>query len=274
LKPKAAAALPSQGAGRDEAPVDEFDPPSTDHSSTLARGLRTLEALADGGKSAADVARLLGVNRSSALRIMQELRVLGYAARDPWTKRFTLVSARIYPLLSHGQDHVDWSEVLDPILSSLRDELGEATVLGVPANGTMAYMAFFPSLHPIMVRERLGTIRPMHCSALGKAFLAALDPSSLDVELGRLTYAGGTDRAPKGPIELRDQLGIAREQGYAIDQGETSEGASCVAAPCRIGQVLIGAVAVSGPTTRLPERRLHEIGRDLAREIRKIEFQS
>jgi DNA-binding IclR family transcriptional regulator len=255
---------------RDLMADEELGSPSIDRSSKLARGLLTLEALADGPKTAAEVARVLGVNRSSALRILQELRLLGYAARDISSKRYSAVSARIYPLLSNSLDHVDWSEVVDPILARLRDDLGEATVLGVPANGTMVYMAFFPSPHPITVRERLGTIRPMHCSALGKAYLSALDASSLDVELGRLAYEGGTDRAPRGPIELRGQLSLAREQGYAVDQGETFDGGSCVATPCHIGQALIGAVAVSGPSTRLPEARLHEVGRLLVTEIQKI----
>jgi DNA-binding IclR family transcriptional regulator len=59
--------------------------------------------------------------------------------------------------------------VVDPILSDLRDEFGEAAIMGVPANGTLVYLAFFPSIQVIMVRKRLVKTRPMHCSALGKA---------------------------------------------------------------------------------------------------------
>ena len=103
--------------------------------------------------------------------------------------------------------------------------------MGVPANGTMVYLAFFPSVHLIMVRERLGTTRPMHCSALGKAYLSALDDRALDSELALLTYRGGTERAARGPIELRERLEETRKRGYAIDRDETSEGATCVAAP-------------------------------------------
>ena len=109
------------------------------------------------------------------------------------------------------EPHADWSQLIDPVLAAIRDDCGEATMLGVPANGTMVSLAFFPSQHVVAVSEHLGTVRPMHCSALGKAYLSALGAAALDAELGRLSYAGGTTTAAKGPIELRGRLEEARE---------------------------------------------------------------
>ena len=65
---------------------------------------------------------------------------------------------------------------MSPVLTRLQEQSGEASVLGVPANGAMVYVSFHPSQHPVAVREAVGTTRPMHASALGKAFLAALEP--------------------------------------------------------------------------------------------------
>ena len=103
--------------------------------------------------------------------------------------------------------------------------------MGVPANGTMVYLAFFPSVHLVMVRERLGTTRPMHCSALGKAYLSALDDRALDSELALLTYHGGTPKAARGPIELRERLERARQSGYAIDREEIVRGRDAASRP-------------------------------------------
>lgn len=247
--------------------------PAIDRGSQLARGLAALEALADGPKSASDVARILDVNRSTALRLLQELRALGYVARDPESKTYTTVSSRIWALVANSPDHVDWSEVVDPILSSLRDEFAEATLMGVPAAGSMVYMAFFPSTNPITVRERLGTVRPMHCSGIGKAYLASLDSEVLDVELGRLTYVGGTEHAARGPIELREQLEAVRKRGYAIDRDETFIGASCVAVPVWIGDSLIGGAGVSGPSARFTESQLEALGTRLVAEFARIRRQ-
>ena len=124
--------------------------------------------------------------------------------------------------------------------------------MGVPANGTMVYLAFFPSVHVIMVRERLGTTRPMHCSALGKAYLSALDDRALDSELALLTYQGGTQNSVRGPIELRERL-EETPQARLRDRSrrDARRAASCVAVPARIGGSLIGAIGLSGPSSRM-----------------------
>jgi DNA-binding IclR family transcriptional regulator len=231
--------------------------------SHIRRAFQALEALVSGPQTAANIAQVLGVNRSTALRLMAEIESLGYVTRDPDTKSYAISPARFYPFISSHEDHLDWSTVLDPILADLRQEFGEASIMGVPANGTMVYLAFFPSVHVIMVRERLGTTRPMHCSALGKAYLSALDDGSLDSELALLSYQGGTQLAAKGPIELRERLEETRKRGYAIDRDETAEGGTCVAVPARIGGTLVGAIGLSGPSGRIGEQRIAQMGERL-----------
>lgn len=237
--------------------------PLNSGGSHISRAFQALEALVAGPQTAAGIAQVLGVNRSTALRLMTEIESLGYVFRDPDTKSYAITLARFYPFISSHVDHLDWSMVVDPILSDLRDEFGEASIMGVPANGTMVYLAFFPSAHLIMVRERLGTTRPMHCSALGKAYLSALDNRALDSELGLLNYQSGTHLAARGPIELRERLEEARRRGYAIDRDETAEGATCVAVPARIGGTLVGAIGVSGPSSRISDQRIAQMGERL-----------
>jgi DNA-binding IclR family transcriptional regulator len=236
-------------------------------ASPIQRALRAIELLALGPLTAAELARELDINRSTALRLLAELVATGYVTRDPATKRFATVPAKFSGLIMNREPDTDWSQIIDPILASIRDDCGDATILGVPANDTMVYLAFFPTLHMVAVSEGLGTVRPMHCSALGKAYLAALDPAVLDAQLGRLSYVGGSGRAAKGPIELRQRLDDAREIGYAVDMDETFDGVRCVAVPVRIRGSLIGAAGISGPTSRLPEPRIHELGLSLVKVL-------
>jgi DNA-binding IclR family transcriptional regulator len=239
--------------------------------SQLSRGLAALELLARQPATAADIARKIGVNRSTALRMLGELEELGYVQRDPTTKHYSTRAQRFYDLVINHHQHSDWAELVRPVLALMREESGEATVLSVPANGMMVYISYFPSDHVVAVRERLGAVRPMHCSALGQAYLAALSEESLDLELGRLRYEGGSARAVKGPLELRERVNEARQRGYALDLDETFEGASCVAAPVRIQGVVIGSVAISGPSVRLSEERLDTLGRRLVGEVAALE---
>ncbi len=238
--------------------------------SHIRRAFQALEALIGGPQTAASIAQVLGVNRSTALRLMSEIESLGYVVRDPDTKSYAIAPARFYPFISSHVDHLDWSMVVDPILSDLRDEFGEAAIMGVPANGTMVYLAFFPSLHVITVRERLGTTRPMHCSALGKAYLSALDDRALDSELAMLNYQGGTSVAAHGPMELRERLDDTRARGYAIDRDETAEGVTCLAVPARIGGTLVGAIGLSGPSSRIGAERTAEMGERLRKVVARL----
>jgi DNA-binding IclR family transcriptional regulator len=239
--------------------------------SQLRRGLRILEELTREPQSAAGIARALDINRSTALRLLTELEQSGYVARNAVTKRYASALDRLYRLSASHDDHRDWIELIHPVLASLRDEHGEAAVQAVPADVSMVYIAFFPSIHPIAVRERLGTVRPMHCSGLGKAYLSGLDSAALDRELGRLSYEGGTSRAPRGPLELRHHVEEARERGFALDLEETFDGVACVAVPTRVMGMLFGAAGVSGPSNRLPREHLEEIGRELAARLATIE---
>jgi DNA-binding IclR family transcriptional regulator len=243
---------------------------STKDDSTLIRGLKALEAVSAEPRTASDIARLLNVNRSSALRMMQELELALYVSRDPHTKTYSTIPSRFVGMLGNNKDHADWSELLDPVLASLRDEFHESTIAGVPANGVMVYTSFFPSSQPVAVREQLGTVRPMHASALGKAYLAAVEQSSLDVELGRLNYDGGTIHAPRGPLELRRRLEEVREVGYAVDREETFLGVGCVAVAARIGGVLVGAAGVSGPASRIEAIGHAVIGRRVLEALTRV----
>jgi DNA-binding IclR family transcriptional regulator len=45
-----------------------------------------------------------------------------------------------------------------------------------------------------------------------------------------------------------------------MDRDETFVGASCVAAPVRFGETLVGAAGISGPTARLDTATLERYG--------------
>src|SRR5439155_7510076 len=101
-------------------------------------------------------------------------------------------------------------------------------------------------------------------------YLSALDEASLEAQLPRLSYRGGTGRAATGPDELRQRLVEAGAVGFAIDGEETFDGVVCVAVPMRIGGALIGAAGISGPVHRLPAERVEEIGRALGEGLSSL----
>ena len=230
--------------------------------SQLQRGLRILEVLTSGPRSAASIARELDIHRSTALRLLRELETARYVRRNA-EREYAIVLERILALVPDGGEHSDLIETINPILRQLRDESQEAVNFSLPAEDSMVYASYYPSPQVVSVRERAGTVRPMHCSAIGKAYLSALRPADVDEHLGRLRFTGGTQHAPKGPLQLRDHLEASRERGYALDLQETLPGVVCIAVPVRIGGAAIGAAGISAPTDRLPDERILKYGERL-----------
>jgi DNA-binding IclR family transcriptional regulator len=245
--------------------------PRAARATSLRRGLAALELLASGPRTAAALARDLEINRSTALRLLRELEAGGYVTRSAASKRFALVSSRFHAILARADGHADWTQSVNPVLERLRDETGESTLFAIPAHPNMVYVVFFPSTHAVAVRERVGTMRPMHASALGKAYLSALESSALELELRELSFAGGTSAAAKNAGELRAMVAGARDAGYALDREETFAGVACVAVPVTIGGAVIGAASVSGPASRISQLGIEMLGEQLIDAFRPFQ---
>ncbi len=246
--------------------------------SPLTRGLQTLDRLREQPSTVSELAQALGVNRSTVHRLVQELELAGYIERDSSSRRFLVVSGKLAtPTAGPGavadqEVGGDWGEVSYQALRELRDLVAESTMFAVPARDRMLYIAFFSTDHPIGVQESIGSARPMHASAVGKAYLSALPVPLLDIVLGRLDYSGGTENAAKGPFQLRDMLDEVREQGYAIDHDETFVGLSCVATPVIVnGSTLVGAAGITGLTHRFLPDRARDFGTLLVGRLRHLE---
>jgi DNA-binding IclR family transcriptional regulator len=227
--------------------------------SQLVRGLQILEVLAGGPRSASDLARELGVHRSTALRLLRELEANQYVLRTE-AREYASVPGRVVSLMPTLSAPPDPVVRLEPMLAAIRDEFGESTNLSIPAGDRMVYVAYFPSPHPVAVWERQGAVRQMYCSAIGKAYLAALTPAQAEPVLTELRFSGGTRNAPRNRADLERQLEQTRQRGYAIDVDESLPGVSCVAVPVRLDESAIGAAGLSAPSARLPAERIHTCG--------------
>jgi DNA-binding IclR family transcriptional regulator len=99
--------------------------------------------------------------------------------------------------------------------------------------------------------------RSGHCTAAGKVLLASLD----DAELSELVAEQGlpkmTDKTITSLRQLREELGLARTEGYAVDREEFAAGLCSLAVPIRNQSgVVAGAMGVAVPKQRFLEERI------------------
>jgi DNA-binding IclR family transcriptional regulator len=203
-------------------------------------------------RTAAELAKAVGVPDVEA--ILDALARHGLVQRDgadrvrpgPGALRFA----------RSGIGRADLVEHAGPSLRRLADESGETVNLMVPtASGTEA-IAQEDGRHLLGATSWIGRDVPDHASAAGKVFLA-YGVSEIRPRLERLTPRTLVDRAA-----LEEDLAAVRERGYATLVDELEDGLSVVAAPVRdAGGAVVAALAVSGPSTRLPPHRLAVLGR-------------
>jgi DNA-binding IclR family transcriptional regulator len=112
----------------------------------------------------------------------------------------------------------------------------------------------------------IGREMPLHAVSGGKVFLAHLCPERLEQVLARGLPAY-TDHTVTDRTRLREELKEIRQAGYGIAEEELEEGLSAVSAPVRNHEErVVAIVSVSGPSSRLPRKRLTELG-DMTKEI-------
>ena len=107
----------------------------------------------------------------------------------------------------------------------------------------------------------VGKRMEMHCTGMGKAMAAYLQPDELD----RLVNAYGLPRHNDNTISstkrLQEDFRAIQERGYSIDDEEDELGFRCVGAPifdCE--RRVVGAVSVAGTTDQLNGFRLLRTG--------------
>ncbi|MEV0830236.1 IclR family transcriptional regulator [Nonomuraea rubra] len=227
-------------------------------SVSLERGLRILSAFT-GNRSVlgiADLARAVGLNKSTTHRYVATLTKLDYIQQDPETRKYFL-GPRAADLGFAAIDSMELGRVAGPLLQALADETGYTVSMGLcdgpdivyvdrRRSGRRSSLAMDLNLH-------VGSRLPAYCTSMGKAMLAFKDAATLRQILDH------TDMARRGPktITNREQLTAAlakvRQNGVAVNDEELAPGLRSFAAPVRdrSGEV-VAAVNVAVHLTVAP----------------------
>jgi DNA-binding IclR family transcriptional regulator len=223
---------------------------------SLNRGLEALDFLVSQGEPVrlTDAATHLGVDKSNASHILRTLVAAGYAQQVDG-RRYGLGPKMFRPHRSELEDVVARREKFHDMLQGLVDATRECAHMAVLVGTKVWYIDKIASPLPLKVDHPIGSLAPLHCTALGKAFLAFGDARDTGV-LERFTA-----RTIADPAELRAEIETTRARGYSIDNEEYSEGVSCVAAPIYdADNRMAAAIGLSGPAARNNPARLAELG--------------
>ena len=234
---------------------------------SIAKAFRLLEIMADhGGRMhLSHLATEAGLPPASIHRLVRTLVDLGYVQQQP--SREYLLGPRLIRL---GESSSSLLGVfVHPLLLRLVDELGESANLAMLDGDQVVYVAQVPSRHSMRMFTEVGRRVSPHCTAVGKALLANLPPERARQIVTGAVMLKHTDSTITDPERLQRHLLEARENGYAIDEGEQEVGVRCVAVAVPDAAVRLG-LSISGPVGRVTEdmvRRAVPLLKQAAREL-------
>jgi DNA-binding IclR family transcriptional regulator len=234
----------------------------------VQKTLVVLDALGD-HERIADIATATGLHRSTVHRILQEFTRLGFARV---TDRGTYQGgSRILALAGRVLARTDAAERARPELVRLQAACGGTVHFALLDGDEAVYIAKIEGQKPYRMASRVGMAIPLHCTAIGKAMLAALPEAEVRAALARTRPVRRTPRTITDPDRLVAHLAEVRTRGWSVDDEENEAGICCVgAAVVGLTGRVIGAVSVSQLTTDPATRGPEEIGPQVAATARSI----
>lgn len=216
---------------------------------SVARAIALLDAVADshGGAGVNELARRIGVNASTASRLLSTLEAGGLVERsDGGPYRLGLKLVALSDRVLAG---LDVRERARPWLTWLVNETGETATLSVPGGGEAITVDFIPSPASVASMARLGRPSVAHATAVGKVMLAF--SSGRAAERGELTRF--TERTITTAAALAEELERVRAGGIAEAVGEREPDLNALGAPVLgRGGELAAILGLQGPAARLP----------------------
>jgi DNA-binding IclR family transcriptional regulator len=216
-----------------------------------------------GERGVRELAHALDVSPSSAYRLLETMKQMGFVRQNPATDKYA-IGVKAVQLGIAALGTLDITAVAPAHLRALVDETGESAFLAVRDGTEIVYLLKEEGRRSIRTTAVLGSRRGLHCTALGKALLSTMATPEADALLRRAGLPAMTPRTITDLAALWEELSYVRVRGYATDHEEIEEGLACVAAPIRDYRGdTIAAVSISGPVPRiLPQEE--RLGRRIA----------
>ncbi|MNL25532.1 Acetate operon repressor [compost metagenome] len=225
---------------------------------SVQRAFDLLEQIAKQPEGArlSELADGIGLNRSTAHNLLASLEELGYIMQDRKGAAYRLTGKLKQLMRPDAEAEHALRARIRPVLKTLSAESGESAFLGLVSGNDYLCVDAVQSDKPLHLAIKPGERTPLIGQALGHALLAA------DTDLAQSVRAQDPAQWKRHTKEIND----AQLKGFALDLDSEKAGISCVA----IAVTPRAAIAIAGPTSRLPELRLIEIAQQIRQELDKV----
>jgi DNA-binding IclR family transcriptional regulator len=239
---------------------------------SLGRAFAILEEVARHreGIGLAELSKKVGLHNSTTFHLAKTMVALGYIRQEKDSKRYR-VGRPLFALAASSLDEIEMVNIATPVLEDLARETGESSHFAVRMGDAVVVIARTSGPGAFQLTDRVGVVRPAHCTALGKIILASLRPDQLDRFLQRVELTPSTEKSITEAAPLLRAIEEIRQSGVAFDDGEFNIEVRCVAVAVKdfTGRT-VGALGISGPIWRLSLQALQGRAKILRRAADRL----
>lgn len=247
------APLPPPGRRSSPAPLPggaEEDRGSTLSSVRNAARLLCSFSAAEPELGVSELARRLGLGKSTVHRLLSTLATERLVERNPASGRYRL-GIKLYELGAIVSSHLDLHEAVALHIDNLRNYTGETVHVAVLDGAEVVYIERRESPRTLRAFGRVGHRNFAHCTSTGKVLLAFRPPEEIERLIEGRELPPKTPYTITDPVRLRHELERVRLRGYAENINESEVGLASVAAPIRDARGrVVAAISVAGPVAR------------------------
>jgi IclR family KDG regulon transcriptional repressor len=227
---------------------------------TVSRALDLLEQFQEGTAELGitDLSNRLNLQKNNVFRLVATLKAKNYIEINNSTGKYRL-GIKTRALGQVATRLIDFSNQARPFLIELKQMCHEACYFSVIKDGYTYYLDGVESDLPVRVTQRVGSSRPLYCTAAGKIQLAFMELQKQADMLSTSEMKRHTAQTITDPANLQEELKSVLQKGYAIDDQELDVGVMEIAAPVFDSNgAVIGALSILGPEMRLAGTRLEK----------------
>jgi len=207
-----------------------------------------------------DISSRLNMPGATVIRFLQSLINEGYVMQEKENGRYYL-TMKICQLGEQVNYRFNLREVIRPFLVELMEKCEESTCLAVEIDKKTTYIdAVEGPSRVLRTLQRIGKSAPLHSTGVGKNLLLNYSENELDKLASAEHLIRLTENTITSKKRLLSELEKVRIQGFAVDDEECEVGVRCIAAPIYdFHQKVVASISVSGPASRIKDKRFEEI---------------
>ena len=225
---------------------------------TLSKGLKALQIISESevGIGTTELSKHLDTDKSSASRILKTLEKFNFIRRKRESRRY-VIGSKLFSLTNTTKIVHDLEIYSKQSLMDLVNQTGECAHVAILSDQRALYFDKYDTNLSLKVDHQIGTLAPLHLTALGKILMAYNHINLID-------YFSHFENIKKNIKKLSIEIQEIKINGFSIDDEEYEDGIRCIAAPIyHFYQDRVSAIGISAPVNRLNYENIKKLSKIL-----------